>query len=154
MYSFDYSNAYGNSSMVLDAQVYQIADKYGIEALKAHSREKFRSAITTGWSMDDFPLAISVVYESTPAEDRGLRDLAVEVSYKNVDHLLSRDDFSNLLRQTADFTADLIPFLISNPSQKYRCPNCDDTIKSDFSKGRYYCPSCGSNRSDWKQYRI
>jgi len=154
MYSFDYNNAYGTSTMVFDAQVYQIADKYGMEDLKTHSQEKFHNAITTGWSMDDFPLAISIVYESTPEQDRGLRDLAVEVSLQNIDKLLDRDDFRGLLRTTADFAADLIPFLANNPSKQYRCPSCQTIIKSDYSKGCYHCPSCGHDRSDWKRYSI
>ncbi|KAK7419798.1 hypothetical protein QQX98_003171 [Neonectria punicea] len=60
MYSFDYTNTYSTSTMVYDAQVYQIADKYDVPALKEHSKAKFGVAITAGWSMDDFPLAITV----------------------------------------------------------------------------------------------
>ncbi|GKU09497.1 unnamed protein product, partial [Fusarium langsethiae] len=116
MYSFDYSNIYGTSTMVFDAQMYQIADKYDIPALKAQSKNKFDVAVTTGWSMDDFPLAITVVYESTPPEDRGLRDLVVETARKNIDKLLGRDGFCELIRKTPDFAADLIPFLCVRPS--------------------------------------
>jgi speckle-type POZ protein len=68
VYSFDYRNTCGTSSMIFDAQVYQIADKYDIPALKAHSKEKFASAVAAGWNMDDFPLSVSVVYDSTPQE--------------------------------------------------------------------------------------
>ena len=81
--------------MVYDAQVYQIADKYDIPALKAHSVHKFGVAITTGWSMDDFPLAVSVVYGSTPSGDRGLRDLVVGTSRTNIDKLLNVIAFAN-----------------------------------------------------------
>ncbi|RSL81301.1 hypothetical protein CEP52_017228, partial [Fusarium oligoseptatum] len=93
MYSFDYSNNSGSSTMVYDAQVYQIAHKYDIPALKAHCKSKFGTAIATGWSLDDFPLAITVAYESTLSEDRGLRDLAVETSRKHIDKLLGHDGF-------------------------------------------------------------
>jgi speckle-type POZ protein len=162
MYSFDYNNAYGTSTMVFDAQVYQIADKYGMESLKTHAQEKFRNAITTSWGMDDFPLAISIVYGSTPEQDRGLRDLTVEVSLKNIDKLLGRDDFHALLKSTADFAADLIPFLANKPQpqvplqvlKQYHCPNCGETIQGDYSKGQYYCPSCGSRRSDWRHHLV
>ncbi|SCO91198.1 uncharacterized protein FRV6_15326 [Fusarium oxysporum] len=117
MYSFDYSNIYGTSTMVFDAQMYQIADKYDIPALKAQSKNKFDVAVTTGWSMDDFPLAITVVYESTPPEDRGLRDLVVQTARKNIDKLLGHDGFCELIRMTPDFAADLIPFLCVKPSK-------------------------------------
>ncbi|RKL20902.1 hypothetical protein BFJ72_g14981 [Fusarium proliferatum] len=82
--------------MVFDAQMYQIADKYDIPALKAQSKNKFNVAVTTGWSMDDFPHAITVVYESTPPEDRGLRDLVVQTARKNINKLLGHDGFCEL----------------------------------------------------------
>ncbi|KAF9776116.1 hypothetical protein IL306_005749, partial [Fusarium sp. DS 682] len=91
IYSFDYTNTYGTSTMVFDAQMYQIADKYDIPALKAESKNKFDLAVTTGWSMDDFPITVTVVYQSTPAEDRGLRDIVVETARKNIDELLKKD---------------------------------------------------------------
>lgn len=157
MYSFDYSNIYGTSTMAFDAQVYQIADKYDIPGLKAHSKDKFGAAITTGWSMDDFPLAVTVVYESTPSADRGLRDLVVETSQENIDKLLEHDDFCALIRKTPDFTADLIPFLcgkLSRTTHRYECPSCHHKFRGEFAGMAYYCPSCSSHRSDWSSYQI
>ena len=153
MYSFDYSNIHGASSMVHDAQVYQIADKYDIPALKQHSENKFGIAVATGWSMDDFPLAVSVVYESTPSEDRGLRDLAVDISRQNIDALLGLDGFSELLRNTANFAADLIPFICEGASanlHRYKCPSCARVFRGELSEESCYCPKCGHQRSDWK----
>ncbi|OBS22615.1 hypothetical protein FPOA_08951 [Fusarium poae] len=155
VYSFDYRNTCGTSSMIFDAQVYQIADKYDIPALKAHSKEKFASAVAAGWNMDDFPLSVSVVYDSTPQEDRGLRDLAVEISRKNIDTLLGRDGFCELLRKTADFAADLIPFLCGGPSygKHYKCPSCAHKFHGDYNKGSFYCPKCAKTYSDWISYQ-
>jgi speckle-type POZ protein len=157
MYSFDYSNVCGTSSMVYDAHVYQIADKYDIPALKTLSMGKFGAAITTGWSMDDFSLAIGEVYDSTPSKDRGLRDLAVETSCKNIDKLLQHDGFCKLLRRTPDFAADLIPVLCGRHStnlHRYECPSCEHTFRAEYSGGNYHCPSCSRRRSDWDSYHI
>ncbi|ENH71186.1 Protein roadkill [Fusarium oxysporum f. sp. cubense race 1] len=157
MYSFDYSNIYGTSTMVFDAQMYQIADKYDIPALKAQSKNKFDVAVTTGWSMDDFPLAITVVYESTPPEDRGLRDLVVQTARKNIDKLLGHDGFCELIRKTPDFAADLIPFLCVKPSKsmhRYECPSCENQFQGEFSGRNYYCPCCSRQRSDWNSHQI
>ncbi|SCV36009.1 uncharacterized protein FFB14_05854 [Fusarium fujikuroi] len=82
IYSFEYTNTYGTSSMVFDAQMWQIADKYDIPALMAESKKKFEIAVTTGWSMDDFPMAITIVYESAFP---GLRDIVVFTASKNID---------------------------------------------------------------------
>lgn len=128
MYSFNYNNIRGVSSMVYDAQVYQIADKYDIQTLKEYSKDRFSTAITTGWKMDEFPLAINVVYESTPSKDRGLRDLVVETSLLHLDTLLEQDGFGNSLRTSADFSADLIPFLAPNTSIK-KCSSCSEKIR-------------------------
>jgi speckle-type POZ protein len=159
LYSFNYTNTYGTSSMIYDAQVYQIAEKYDIPALKAYSKEKFATAIDAGWSMDDFPLAISVVYDSTPAEDRGLRDLAVATAQKNINTLLGKDGFGELLRKTADFSADLIPFLcgrLCDNVKVYKCPafGCGHKFQGEYTKGAYYCPKCSSCLSDWSSHQV
>lgn len=157
MYSFDYSNIYGTSTMVFDAQMYQIADKYDTPALKAQSKNKFTVAVATGWSMDDFPLAITVVYESTPPEDRGLRDLVVQTARENIDKLLEHDGFCKLIRETPDFAADLIPVLRVKPSgyiHRYECPSCANKFRGEFSGGSYYCPRCSRQRSDWNSCRV
>ncbi|KAF5647368.1 hypothetical protein F25303_5234 [Fusarium sp. NRRL 25303] len=113
IYSFEYNNTYGTSSMVFDAQMWQIADKYDIPALMAESKKKFEIAVTTGWSMDDFPMAITIVYESAFP---GLRDIVVVTASKNIDELLGKDGFLDLIRTTPHFTADLIPFLCGTSS--------------------------------------
>ncbi|KAF4333628.1 n-carbamoyl-l-amino acid hydrolase [Fusarium beomiforme] len=157
IYSFDYSNTYGTSSMVFDAQMYQIADKYDIPALKSESKNKFESAVATGWSMDDFPIAITVVYESTPPEDRGLRDTVVETARENIERLLGKDGFCELIRKTPDFAADLIPFLCSKPSEtvpQYRCPSCQEKFRAELSAGTNYCLRCSQSRSNWGLYRV
>ncbi|EXK76843.1 hypothetical protein FOQG_18428 [Fusarium oxysporum f. sp. raphani 54005] len=155
MYHFDYSNLHGASTMVFNAQVYSVAEMYGIPALKAHAKNKFRVAINSGWSMDDFPLAITEVYQSTPVADRELRDLAVEVSCQHIDQLLGKEVFCEVLRTIPAFAADLVPFLSGGQEEKYECPSCDYIIRCEFSEEKsYYCPSCGERRSDWASHRV
>ncbi|KAG7412872.1 BTB/POZ domain-containing protein 8 [Fusarium oxysporum f. sp. rapae] len=115
VYSFEYNNAEGTPPIVFDAHMYQIADKYDIAALKTESKNKFELAIANGWATDDFPVAANLVYVSTPSEDRGLRDIVVETASENIDQLVGKDGFCELIRETPDFAADLIPFL-SNDS--------------------------------------
>ncbi|RYC79729.1 hypothetical protein BFJ63_vAg17385 [Fusarium oxysporum f. sp. narcissi] len=73
MYYFHYTNVSGVSAMVFDAQVYQIADKYGVRALKKHAKNKFGTAIEAGWTMDDFP-SQSTWY--TPPRRQTIEDFA------------------------------------------------------------------------------
>ncbi|GKU15375.1 unnamed protein product [Fusarium langsethiae] len=157
MYYFHYTNVSGVSAMVFDAQVYQIADKYSVHALKRHAKNKFGTAVEAGWTMDDFPVAINVVYTTTPSNDRGLRDLTVETSHINLDELTSRAGFCETLRTTPDFAADLVPFVCDRSSRDvgtYKCPKCNGIFKFDNpGSSARYCPRCGRKFSGWEEHR-
>lgn len=111
MYAFDYDGS-GNdhervSPMVFNAEVYSIADKYGILILKVRAKEKFDKAVNTCWDMDDFAHAITEVYSSTPSMDRGLRDAVTKVAHKHISTLLKEDDFLGVLEEIGGFAADV-----------------------------------------------
>ncbi|EYB29049.1 hypothetical protein FG05_11070 [Fusarium graminearum] len=136
VYTFDYDEPSDDKSMLFYAEVYKFADMYDIPALKECSKKKFASAMNADWNTDDFPYAISEVYKNTPLEDGGLRDLAVAITREHIKTLIGRDDFSRLLRKTADFSADLIPFLCGGTS--------GDGIQMAHGhpQGRDVCPNC------------
>ncbi|KAK3356342.1 BTB/POZ protein [Lasiosphaeria hispida] len=156
MYYFDYNNTQVISSMVFNAQVYSLADKYVIPTLKNLAKEKFQAAIKTGWGMDDFPTAVAEVYNSTPEGDRGLRDLVLEISGTNIKTLVQNGGFRNILRETPAFATDIIVSGAVKSGQKtYRCPNCAENIQVEWSHGGYYyCIHCGNRRSDWANYCV
>lgn len=147
IYSFEYENTQGTPPMIFDAHMYQIADKYDITALKTESKKKFELSIANGWATDDFPVAANLVYVLTPSEDRGLRDLVVEIARKNIDQLVSKDGFRELTRETPDFSADLIPFLCGKGSgprfvQTYTCQSCYQVVQGEFAAKVQFCPFC------------
>lgn len=156
IYHFEYTDESKESAMVFHAKVYQIADKYGIVALKEHAKQKFSTAVKADWSTEDFSIAIELVYTTTPPEDRGLRDLVVETSNANLERLISRDGFCQALRTTTDFAADLVPFTCGRGSGQihcYRCPSCVRNFKFDDPKRQTrYCPRCGWEFSRWESY--
>ncbi|KAF5667147.1 n-carbamoyl-l-amino acid hydrolase [Fusarium heterosporum] len=158
MYNFDYTNESNESAMVFDAQVYQIADKYDISALKDHAKAKFETKIKTGWYTDDFPTVVETVYTTTPLEDRGLRDLVVETASVNLEKLICRDGFCQALRTTIDFVADLVPFKRDKPVEEirsYKCPFCHEVFQFDDPGTKYrHCPRCGSQFSVWARHVI
>lgn len=136
VYTFDYDEPSDDKSMLFHAEVYKVANMYDIPALKECSKKKFASAMNADWNTDDFPYAISEVYKNTPLEDGGLRDLTVAITREHIKTLIGRDDFSRLLRKTADFSADLIPFLCGGTS--------GDGIQMAHGhpQGRDVCPNC------------
>ncbi|KAI1049891.1 hypothetical protein LB506_001898 [Fusarium annulatum] len=140
-------NTQGTPPMTFDAHMYQIVDKYDIAALKTESKKKFELSIANGWATDDFPVAANLVYVLTPSEDRGLRDLVVEIARKNIDQLVSKDGFRELTRETPDFSADLIPFLCGKGSgprfvQTYTCQSCYQVVQGEFAANVQFCPFC------------
>lgn len=79
LYKLDYSNSPldcgGQPTLLIDAQVYTIADKYNIHSLKDLALKKFGEMVAKGWENDGFSLAIKEIYTSTPDSDRGLRHI-------------------------------------------------------------------------------
>ncbi|KAF4499120.1 ARM REPEAT PROTEIN INTERACTING WITH ABF2 [Fusarium agapanthi] len=107
-YCFDYESPADSSAMTFHAKVYQIADKYDIEALKRLASTKYGTSIDAGREMDSFPDAIELAYTTTPPGDRRLRDIAVEVTIKRIGTLMSQDAFSEMLSANSDLAADII----------------------------------------------
>lgn len=70
----------GSEGMVLNlhAQMYALADKYGIHDLKDLVREKFAEVASSYWDGSGFLMAVQTVYSSTPETDHGLRDIIVD----------------------------------------------------------------------------
>lgn len=101
----------GVSPTLFQAMMYQVADKYIVPRLKIHSLNKFASLVKTSWVEDDFPTVISEVYSNTPQGDRGLRDVTLTTVYRNfaaLKNLKSFDDFKDVLRETAQFSSELV----------------------------------------------
>jgi hypothetical protein len=66
------------TELSIHAQMYALADKYGIHDLKDLARDKFEEAATRDWNGGGFPRAVQVVYTSTSENDHGLRDVVVD----------------------------------------------------------------------------
>jgi speckle-type POZ protein len=144
MYRFDY-DASGQGEVpptVFNAKVYGIADKYDVTTLKLQAKEKFEKAAETCWRMDDFPHAITEVYSSTPATDRGLRDVVTRVVRRHIDVFLEKQEFNNVLEETVGFAADVTRFIVKEYKglKEYRCPHCGHSWKAALLEGgSHFC---------------
>ncbi|KAM0080729.1 hypothetical protein ACKRZS_007106 [Fusarium odoratissimum] len=154
LYCFDYESPADSSAMMFHAKVYQIADKYGIEALKRLSATKFRASIDENWKTDDFPVAIALAYTTTPPEDRGLRDITVQVAFNNIGTLMSRDAFCETLSDNPDLAADIIRFMHGKweELEEYKCSTCESvfligTVTIEIGNSPpMYCPRCKARK--------
>ncbi|KAG4272582.1 hypothetical protein FPRO04_10535 [Fusarium proliferatum] len=108
LYCFDYESPADSPAMMFHAKVYQIADKYDIEALKRLAATKYGTSIDAGWEMDSFPDAIELAYTTTPPGDQRLRKIAADVVMKRIGTLMSQDVFCKMLSANPDLAADII----------------------------------------------
>jgi uncharacterized protein YllA (UPF0747 family) len=72
------------------AQMYAQGDYFQIDALKRKAKEHFKESFMRNTDRDSFTSAVSEVYSSTAENDRGLRDLVLQLTTDNLP-LLSRE---------------------------------------------------------------
>ncbi|KAF5710938.1 kelch 8 [Fusarium mundagurra] len=118
VYFFDYDVPPNTRTMVFHAEVYQIGDKYGIEPLKKQALNKFERAVNevdvdVGFA-GNLADTISIVYNTTPPGDRGLRDIVVQSSCTHFEYLISETTFKEVLGMIGDFSADLFSLINEN----------------------------------------
>ena len=94
-------------NLVLHAEVYALAEKYGIEGLKYLALEKFGVDSSKHWNTEDFLQAAKVVYTSTIDEDRAMRDVVIKTFHEHK-ALLSTQLARNFLRDIEGLAYDLL----------------------------------------------
>lgn len=83
----------GRSSLMINVQVYAVAEKYDVEELKGLALEKFK-ACTQGWPLPDFPSVVHEALSSTPENDRGLRVNLKNILAEHVEEICPVDDLT------------------------------------------------------------
>ncbi|KAF5562490.1 kelch 8 [Fusarium phyllophilum] len=101
VYFFDYNVPPNTRPMIFHAEVYQIGDKYGIETLEKQAINKFERVVNeadvdAGFA-SNLADTISIVYNTTPSGDRGLRDIVVQSSCTHFECLISETSFKEVL---------------------------------------------------------
>ncbi|GIZ44816.1 hypothetical protein CKM354_000800300 [Cercospora kikuchii] len=64
--------------LVLHARMYAAAEQYGVGGLKALCLDKFKIQLTRHWDAVELAEAIHVVYSSTPATDKDMREAVAD----------------------------------------------------------------------------
>lgn len=144
-------------------QVYAIGEKYGIPPLKSLAKTK-TEAMLKDWTPTHFFDALNEVYESTIPEDRGLRDLYVQVAAEQNAALFKNKEFEETMDQNGQFWKDYSKELQEEFSKKevvdlntYKemvCRKCQDYPRFMFTRESFnkswingsrtiWCPLCG-----------
>jgi len=118
---------------------YAIAEKYDIKDLKAFARSRFSAWVKSNWNHPEFYSVVEEVYNSTPSNDRDIRDLVERTVKENITNVLHNDNFREML--TAEMgelgVAVLSAILEEKRIPGYSCVHCSTDLK---------CESCGRSQ--------
>lgn len=90
------------ATLMANALVYSIADKYDIERLKVLARSRFRNVdCCTAWHCEEFPNVVAAVFDTTPDTDRELRDTVVHICARHIDEALASETWNDFFRENA-----------------------------------------------------
>ena len=138
-------------SLVNDAKIYSLADKYNLGLLKEVAKSCSHSMLDKHWNTDRFSEAATLIWQTTPASDSGLRQLVVASLWAHKEILLARDDVKLLINELDGFSKDLMLALTEDPSvadptdmaysNRRYCKSCDEIITAVRSGGSRTCPN-------------
>ncbi|KAI9812332.1 MAG: hypothetical protein M1827_004781 [Pycnora praestabilis] len=131
------------SPLLLNAQVYTLAEEYDLWALKVLAQDKFNIRVQgDGWKDEGFPEAIREVYEKTPDSDVGLRPVMIKAVKQNIRALKENDDFNNVLKDVPDFTLDLLNEILRVETSSADDPWAAMARRKGLKEG-VFCSNCG-----------
>ena len=155
-------------------RMYAIADKYFIAPLKKLAAKKFEDRMQDDWTEDKFANAIAEIYDTAPANDQTLKNIAIKIVNDNANTLADPEEygryehFREVLRTYPAFAADAWRALAickssesEEPNQKwYTRPKCGTVfciVRSTPGHQYFDCPrGCYRARSYdeawWEEY--
>lgn len=87
--------------------MYELADKYDVTGLKELAGEKFLRGCTVYWDDEQFAPAARFAFNTTPDEDRGLRDVITNIIAQHMT-LLNKPDVAALLDEFNGLASGLL----------------------------------------------
>jgi len=103
----DFEDSLEKAVLVFHAEMYSLADKYNIRGMKAFAQDHFQNRAKGNCRVKEFPTAIRTVYKTTVDEDRGLRDVVVDMFSMNMD-LLDWPEIKEAVKDTAELAFELL----------------------------------------------
>ena len=142
----------GKAPLIVHPRMYAIAEKYGVTLLKDIAKEKFGTSLgdiqskgVASLDIPTFTTAIDVIYTTTLASDRGLRDAIIPIMTAFKTQLRASDDFMALIRGTladGDFAVDVID----------AWAGMGDAAKANAVSSNRSCRICGRSVSGMLKY--
>lgn len=98
--------------IIVNAQVYALADKYAIEDLKRLAEAKFTESAEKSWRSEAFVQASQLVFETTPSTDLGLRSVVISILHEHRE-LMTYEEVQDLLDSGNGIAWQLVKALLA-----------------------------------------
>jgi hypothetical protein len=96
-----------SNNPLIHARMYAMADFFEVPGLKKLATTKFQTAVERYWNSVEFGQAVHVVYTSTLAEDRGLRQIVKDILMRHM-ALLNKPEIESIMREVPDLAFDML----------------------------------------------
>lgn len=94
-------------ALVVNVEVYVIADKNSIPALKGLARHKYAELVAEIWQRDTFMDSVEMVFQRTLPGD-SLRKFVIKTVVLHIHALISEDWFVAMLEGQGDFAVEVL----------------------------------------------
>jgi len=164
LYHRDYSLSTADTSegsLLANAKVYIIADRYDIPDLKLAAMKKYQAAEPTEWNSTSFSASMQLVYDNTP-ETGTLRAVIANTAASHIRELVDRGEFVTLCQGYGEVAFDIIKadLAVKRGGETCVCERKRPTNIRASSYGysdyfghhnglQWYCP-CG-RYNDWSE---
>ncbi|KAE8395890.1 hypothetical protein BDV23DRAFT_193660 [Aspergillus alliaceus] len=92
----------------VNAKMHVLADKYAVERLKDHSKEKLKANLTREWNDTDFLWLIEYTYGPHSPPNSELRDVIVTFAVQHLSTLDKLPQFHQVHKEFSEFGSDLL----------------------------------------------
>lgn len=149
--TFSATTVTASHELLLHTQVYVLAEKYDVPALKVLASKKFHGSLPTNGPTNAFVASLELMFTQTPENDRLLKDLALGFAGKKYRELANRTDFIALCRNNGDVASEVIKAIASTSTEpQYKgCPTCNGSshyvhrsAPFQLAYGLYSCYTC------------
>lgn len=145
------SDGVSRTHLIEHAEVFAIAVKYQIDALRKLAAEKFKEGVAFHWNHVEFAEATYLAYTNTPEDVKELRDIAADAIDKHANELLKRPEIEALICSINGLAYEVLKRGRRSPPSP-KCEHCESTgkhFRCDYRDGYQYgnqygpCNRCG-----------
>lgn len=121
--------------------MYSIGEFYGVKGLKSLAKQRFKDQAHVSWIDSTFGPAVKAVYDSTVESDRGLRNVAVDVTVRNFTELIKDQKFKDVMGEMGAFSRDVAVALYEDREKQEDKKKCECM----YTQGKTPSSTCSKN---------